>query len=122
MRSDLPHETIALARALIGKCLIHELPQGPASVRIIETEAYPVGDAAGHAFTGKSKFNKPLFEAFGRIHVYRGNGVSWLINIAAEQAGVGAGVLFRAGEPIWGVNGMITRRKRSRLVDLASGP
>jgi hypothetical protein len=91
-------------------------------VRIVETEAYPVGDAAGHAFTGKPKFNKPLFEAFGRIHVYRSYGVFWLINIAAEQAGVGAGVLFRAGEPIWGVNGIITRRKRSRLVDLASGP
>jgi DNA-3-methyladenine glycosylase len=122
MRNDLPHETVALARALVGKCLIHELPKGPAGVLIVETEAYPVGDAAGHAFIGKTKFNKPLLEAFGRIHVYLGYGVSWLINIAAEEAGVGAGVLFRAGEPIWGVDGMMTRRKRSRLVDLASGP
>jgi DNA-3-methyladenine glycosylase len=102
--------------------LIHELPQGPAGVRVVETEAYPVGDAAGHAFIGKTKFNRPLFEAFGRIHVYLGYGVSWLINIASEEAGVGAGVLFRAGEPIWGVDGMMTRRKRSRLVDLATGP
>jgi DNA-3-methyladenine glycosylase len=121
-RGELPHDTVALARALIGVCLMHDLPDGPAGVRIVETEAYPVGDAAGHAFVGQTRFNTPMFEDFGRIHVYLGYGVSWLINIAAEQAGVGAGVLFRAGEPLWGIGGMIDRRHRSRLVDLASGP
>jgi DNA-3-methyladenine glycosylase len=121
-RADLPHETAALARALIGKSLVHDLPEGPVGVRIVETEAYPVGDAAGHAFGGQTKANTPLFETFGRIHVYLGYGVSWLVNIAAEEAGVGAGVLFRAGEPLWGIDGMVTRRRRDRLTDLASGP
>jgi DNA-3-methyladenine glycosylase len=121
-RDDLPHETVALARALIGKSLIHDLPDGPVGVRIVETEAYPVGDAAGHAFIGQTPFNAPLFEAFGRIHVYLNYGVSWLVNIAAEQAGVGAGVLFRAGEPLWGIEGMMIRRHREKLTELASGP
>jgi len=122
LRDDLPHDTVELARALIGKSLVHDLPDGPAGVRIVETEAYPVGDAAGHAFIGQTKFNTPLFEGFGRIHVYLGYGVSWLVNIASERAGVGAGVLFRAGEPVWGIGGMMSRRNRGRLVDLASGP
>jgi DNA-3-methyladenine glycosylase len=121
-RDDLPHETVALAHALIGKSLIRDLPEGPAGVRIVETEAYPVGDAAGHAFIGQTRFNTPLFEAFGRIHIYLGYGVSWLINIASEGAGIGTGVLFRAGEPMWGIEGMMNRRNRGRLIDLASGP
>lgn len=120
--ADLPHETVALARALIGKSLVHETPEGRLSVRVVETEAYPVGDAAGHAFIGQTRRNTPLFGAFGRAYVYLGYGVSWLLNIASEGEGIGAGVLFRAGEPIEGVDEMIRRRARPRLTELTSGP
>ena len=119
---DLPHETLALARALIVKTLAHDTPDGLLAVRIVETEAYPVGDRAGHAYVGRTQRNAPLFDAFGRVYVYLGYGVSWLINISAEDQGVGAGVLFRAGEPIFGVETMMRRRGKGRLIDLASGP
>jgi DNA-3-methyladenine glycosylase len=122
VRTDLPHETVALARALIGVTLTHETPEGPTSVRVVETEAYPVGDRAGHAFIGRTRRNASLFRPFGHAYVYLGYGVSWLLNIAAEADGVGAGVLFRAGEPLDGVDIMMRRRGRGRLQDLASGP
>lgn len=121
-RSDLPHETIALARALIGKRLVHETPEGRLAVRIVETEAYPVGDRAGHAYVGQTRRNATLFRAFGHAYVYLGYGVSWLINVSAEDHGVGAGVLLRAGEPVEGIDIMMRRRGLGRLVDLTSGP
>lgn len=121
-RDELPTEAVALARALIGKSLIHDRPSGAIGVRIVETEAYPVGDPAGWAFHGRTAHNAPLFQGFGRIHVYLSYGVSWLTNIAAAAGDGGAGVLFRAGEPVWGVDAMVARRHRDRLIDLTNGP
>jgi DNA-3-methyladenine glycosylase len=121
-RDELPHETIPLARALIGKAIVHDLPEGRLALRVVETEAYPPGDRAGHHFIGRTRRNDPLFRRFGCVYVYLGYGVSWLLNISSETEGVGAGVLFRAGEPLLGVGEMIRRRGRARLTDLASGP
>jgi DNA-3-methyladenine glycosylase len=119
---DLPRATADLARALIGKTLVHDLPEGRLGVRIVETEAYPVGDAAGHAFIGRTPRNASLFGPFGRAYVYLGYGVSWLLNMSSEADDIGAGVLLRAGEPIAGVDLMMRRRGRGRLTDLTSGP
>ncbi|HZF25196.1 MAG TPA: DNA-3-methyladenine glycosylase, partial [Steroidobacteraceae bacterium] len=58
-RSELPIDTIALARFLVGKIVVRELEDARLSGRIVETEAYPPGDAASHAFRGRTPRNGP---------------------------------------------------------------
>ena len=122
-RSELPCATLELARSLIGKTLVHDLPEGQISGRIVETEAYPPGDAAGHAFRGQTSANRSLFLRRGHAYVHFSYGSCWLMNVTSEMPGIGAGVLLRALEPLEGV-GLMQRnnRKAPRLCDLARGP
>jgi len=121
-RQDLPADTLALAPFLIGKLLIHASPEGMAGGRIVETEAYPPGDAAGHGFVGETRRNRSLFLAHGHVYVYRAYGVAWMLNVSSEAAGTGAGVLIRALEPLIGLELMRARRPQSAPRDLARGP
>jgi DNA-3-methyladenine glycosylase len=121
-RSELPVDTDALARFLIGKLLVRELPEGVASGRIVETEAYVIGDAAGHAYRGMTPRNRALFLERGHAYVYLAYGLSWMLNVSSETAGIGAGVLIRALEPLEGISIMADNRGTERLRDLARGP
>jgi DNA-3-methyladenine glycosylase len=121
-RSELPTDTVSLARYLIGKTLVRELPEGVASGRIVETEAYVVGDAAGHAYRGMTGRNRSLFLERGHAYVYLAYGSSYLLNVSSEMAGIGAGVLLRALEPLEGIRVMRRNRGIERLRDLARGP
>ena len=121
-RSALPVDTAALARTLIGKLLVRELPEGVASGRIVETEAYVIGDAAGHAYGGMTPRNRSLFLERGHAYVYLAYGVSFMLNVSSEASGIGAGVLIRALEPAEGVAIMRQNRGVERLRDLARGP
>ena len=83
-RSELPNDTVALARYLIGTVLVRELPEGVASGRIVETEAYVVGDAAGHAYRGMTPRNRSLFLERGHAYIYVAYGSSYMLNVSSE--------------------------------------
>src|SRR5579864_2300670 len=108
-RAELPVDTVELARYLIGKVVVHDTDCGRLSGRIVETEAYPVGDAAGHAFHGKTQRNRTLFLKRGHAYVYLNYGTSFLLNVTSEVPGVGGGVLLRAIEPLGGIGKMMSR-------------
>ena len=114
----LAMQVVDAAEALVGCTLEHEDTVGV----IVETEAYHEVEAAAHSHIGMTPRSRVLFEAPGRLYVYRSYGIHALANVVVEPEGVGAAVLIRALEPIEGLGTMAMRRGRTRPVDLCSGP
>ncbi len=121
-RTELPVDTVLLARYLIGKIVVRETPEGSLSGRIVETEAYPVADAAGHAYRGETLRNHTLFRCRGHAYVYLAYGLSYMLNVSSEASGIGAGVLIRALEPLDGIVLMQRNRPVQNVRDLTRGP
>ncbi len=111
-----------MARFLIGKVVVHELPEGRLSGRIVEAEGYPPGDPAGHHFRGPTQRNRTLFLRHGHVYVFFNYGMHFMLNISSEPAGIGGGVLIRALEPLGGIELMERNRKGGALRDLTRGP
>ena len=121
-RARLPVDTTELARYLIGKTIVRKVGRNRISGRIVETEAYPPGDSSGHGYRGQTARNHSLFLGNGFAYVYFIYGVSYMLNVSSEEPGIGAGVLFRALEPLEGINLMERHRNTDKLMDLARGP
>ena len=121
-RASLPKNTAELAAFLIGKTIVREIGRRRTSGRIVETEAYPPGDASGHGYRGRTARNASLFLGRGYAYVYFIYGTSYMLNVSSEVADVGAGVLLRAIEPLEGIGLMKRLRKSEKLRDLARGP
>jgi DNA-3-methyladenine glycosylase len=118
----MPVDTAQLARFLTGKMLVRTLAEGVVGGRIVETEAYAIGDLAGHAYRGITPRNRALFLERGHAYVYLAYGTSFMLNVSSETPGVGAGVLIRAIEPTDGIGIMQRNRGTERVRDLARGP
>jgi len=125
-RKDLPVDTVELARFLVGKILVRELKRGRRTFRltgrIVETEAYPIGDAAGHHFRGERPRTRSMFGPHGHAYIFFNYGSAWMMNVTSEIPGVGGGILIRALEPLEGIDRMMRNRGVTRLLDIARGP
>jgi DNA-3-methyladenine glycosylase len=122
LRKNVPSDTVALAQALLGKVLVRRFDGGIAAGRIVETEAYLQQDPACHAFRGMTPRNRSLFLEHGYSYVYLCYGTSYMLNVSSEAGGIGAGVLLRALEPLYGTEYMQRTAKPLKLTDLARGP
>jgi DNA-3-methyladenine glycosylase len=121
-RSELPSDTIALTRFLIGKIVVRELPEGRLAGRIVEAEAYPPGDPAGHHFRGPTPRIRSMYLAPGHAYVFFNYGAHFMLNVSSEPPGTAGGILLRAVEPIDGIDLMQRHRKTKNLLDLTRGP
>ncbi len=121
-RTELPANTVSLARFLIGKIVVHDLPAGRLSGRIVETEAYPPGDPAGHHFRGPTPRIRSMYLAPGHAYIFFNYGAHFMLNAVSERAGIAAAILIRALEPLEGIEIMQRHRKTNRLLDLTRGP
>jgi DNA-3-methyladenine glycosylase len=107
-----------VARDLIGMTLRH----GETAGRIVEVESYHQEEPASHAFIGPRLRTEVLFGPPGHAYVYRSYGIHALVNVVAEEDGVGAAVLIRAIEPLEGIELMHERRRVGRDEELTNGP
>ncbi len=111
-----------VARRLLGAYLLSCMDGEWVGGRIVETEAYLADDdLASHSVRGRRNSNASMFAAAGTLYVYPIH-AKYCFNIVTEEPGVGAAVLVRALEPIWGVQRMIDRRANSSIARLTSGP
>ena len=121
-RTELPSDTVMLARFLIGRVVVHDLPAGRLSGRIVETEAYPPGDPAGHHFRGPTPRIRSMYLAHGHAYIFFSYGAHFMLNVVSEPVGTAAAILIRALEPLQGIELMQRHRKTTRLLDITRGP
>jgi DNA-3-methyladenine glycosylase len=117
-----------VARALLGKVVVRESARGRITGRIVEVEAYlGENDPAAHSAAGQTARNAVLFGPPGYAYVYFIYGTHYCLNVSCEPAGIAGGVLFRALEPLAGVEQMVRARGvkvkgPKDAIKLTSGP
>jgi DNA-3-methyladenine glycosylase len=124
-------DPVMVGRELLGKLLIRREGRKLLAGRIVEDEAYlGANDPAAHAFAGLTPRNAVLFGPPGHAYVYFIYGNHYCLNVSCMPEGVGEGVLFRAMEPVFGLEHMALARglelpaapRTSQLRLLSSGP
>lgn len=117
-----------VARKLLGKVLIRQNQASSLTGRIVEVEAY-LGeeDPAAHAAAGRTLRNSVLFGPPGHAYIYFIYGNHYCLNVSCEPEGKAGGILFRALEPLTGIEEMAHARGielhgPKDLPNLTSGP
>lgn len=99
-----------VARQLLGKVLVRNADV-PLTARIVEVEAYlGEADPAAHAAAGRTLRNAVLFGPPGHAYIYFIYGNYYCLNVSCEPEGQAGGVLFRALEPLSGIEEMAKAR------------
>jgi DNA-3-methyladenine glycosylase len=117
-----------VCRELLGKVLVRNEPRQYLAGRIVEVEAYfGKSDGAAHSFAGRTARNAVLFGPPGFAYVYFIYGNHYCLNVSCLPDGVAGGILFRAVEPLVGIEAMAKARGLElngmrNLRDLTSGP
>ena len=127
-RSFFARDPRRVARELLGKVLVRQEKDQLLAARIVEVEAY-LGekDPAAHAAAGHTPRNSVLFGPPGHAYVYFIYGNHYCLNVSCEPEGKAGCVLFRALEPLVGLEEMarargIEVRGPGDLPRLTSGP
>ena len=104
--------TLRIARALLGKILVHDTSAGRTAGRIVEVEAYrgPADRAAHSAGGHRSARNEVMYGPPGHTYVYFIYGMHHCMNVVCQPRDVPEAVLLRALEPLAGETVMRARR------------
>ena len=112
-----------MAKELLGKILVRKTREGITKGKIVETEAYyGEEDPASHAYRGRAKRSKIMWDKPGIAYVYFIYGNHCLLNVVTEAEHKAGAVLIRAIEPTEGLELMKRRRSINNVRDLTNGP
>ena len=117
-----------VSRELLGKVLVRREERALLAARIVEVEAYlGADDPAAHAFAGRTARNAVLFGPPGYAYVYFIYGNHYCLNVSCLADGTPGGILFRAVQPLFGLEEMAKARNvwlhgQRDLRALTSGP
>ena len=127
-RSFYDRDPRQVSSELLGKLLVRRNGRKLLMGRIVEVEAY-LGqhDPAAHSFVGRTARNAVLWGPPGLSYVYFIYGNHYCFNVSCLPDGEAGGVLFRALEPLAGIEDMARARDLSLkeaqdLRKLTSGP
>jgi DNA-3-methyladenine glycosylase len=124
-RAFYARPVLTVARACIGKLLVHRTKEGLMVGRIVETEAYRgPEDRAAHSFGGRrTARTEVMFGPPGHAYIFFVYGMHYQFNIVTTRAGDPHAVLVRGVEPLAGAEWMAKRRKLPQTSrDLTNGP
>ena len=109
---------------LLGKVLLRRDGRKILAGRIVEVEAYLHNDPAAHSYAGRTARNAVLWGPPGFAYVYFIYGNHYCFNVSCMPDGEAGGVLFRALEPLLGIDSMMVARDTDStdLRNLTSGP
>ena len=113
---------------LLGKTLVRKDGRKLLAGRIVEVEAYlGSDDPAAHSAAGRTARNDVLFGPPGHAYVYFIYGNHYCFNVSCLPDGIAGGILFRALEPLIGIDEMaaardVTVASTRDLRSLTSGP
>jgi DNA-3-methyladenine glycosylase len=127
---SLPREfyarpVLTVARACIGKLLVHKKHEQLLVGRIVEVEAYRgPEDRASHAFGGRrTARTEVMYGPPGYAYVFFVYGMHYQFNLVTTSEGVPHAILVRAVEPIAGLEWMAKQRKLPKTSrELSNGP
>jgi len=111
-RAFYERPVLDVARDCVGMTLTHKTPEGIASGRIVESEAYRgPEDLAAHSAGGRrTKRTEVMFGRAGHAYLFLLYGMHWAFNIVAGLEGEPHVVLIRGIEPLEGLALMAKRR------------
>jgi len=133
LRNALPREFYnrdprSVSQDLLGKVLVRREGRKLLAGRVVEVEAYLGNDdPAAHAAAGRTSRNAVLFGPPGFAYIYFIYGNHYCLNVSTLPDGIAGGVLFRALEPLVGIEEMARMRgieihSPRDLRNLATGP